>query len=470
MTFFRQRRQDLSALGHDTYRNVLVGPAIGVFAMRIAGGALAFGTSALFARLMSPSEFGILALALATTTLAAPICALGFPALATKESATYLARGELGLLKGLFAVSLGSVFMASLLVAVLGIVVVGWVRPWPGMPFEVVAFSAALIPLLALNLVRAGLLRGHHAVVEADFPDLLLRPAALLVQLGVAAALFSQITIVQAIGMYLASTAVAFATGGLILFRLHSPGSREQRVEARGYHWARSALPFWWLMIVGIAETQLPLFLLGFQTTAVQVALYAAAAQPVSLVSTAILSVQMPLQARIVSAWAKGDREEVQNMAVRAARLGGVIALGISAILLPFAPIVLAAFGSEYVGAANLLRVLTLSQLVIALFGPLDVVLTMVGYHRVVLYARLAGLIVIGFTASLAVPWFGGLGAAFAVLIGTLSWNLSLCLFTYRRIGIVTLAFKRIESTGAGHTGNCPVCPRGRDTNLRTRR
>ena len=100
--------------------------------------------------------------------------------------------------------------------------------------------------------------------------------------------------------------------------------------------------------------------------------------------------------------------------------------------LLVFGHPVMAFFGSDYVAAVPALRVLSITQIVIALAGPVTVVLVMSGHERLAVRAMLAGVTVNVVSSLLLAPDFGALGAATGRGLGTLVWIAAMWVWSRR--------------------------------------
>jgi O-antigen/teichoic acid export membrane protein len=401
----------------------LLPTATGSLGLRIAAGGLAFLNGILLARMLGPDELGIYTLVLASVTLAATIAALGLPSLVARETASYQARGQWGLLKGMISTGhLAVAAAAALAVAIIlgvrgaGFVLMDWPKP--------LLFAATLIvPLMALNRLRGGILRGLHWVILADIPDRLVRPLVLLVLLAGTYFWFGRADSALAMGLQLAAIGCAFVLGTLFLWGKIPARARAAKPELHVWQWVKEAQSFFGITVVALLEGQVAIYALGSLAGAGHVGMYQVAFQFIALVSMGLTAVNMPLQPKLVAAWATGDRSRAQDLINEAAKLSAVIGLGSAAFLIPFAGIVPYLYGHQFQASVDILRILVVGQLFNALAGPCGLVLASTGHQRTALYAVVAALAVNVLGNLLLVPTYAANGAAAAVTMSLLTWN-----------------------------------------------
>jgi O-antigen/teichoic acid export membrane protein len=401
----------------------LLRSATGTLGLRIAAGGLAFVNGILLARLLGPHEFGIYTLVLTAVTLAATIGALGLPYLATREIASYEAREQWALLKGMIstshlAVSVAATVAVGVLIGIrsTGLVFSDW-------PTPLMVAGALIVPLMALNLLRGGILRGLHWVILADVPDLLVRPLVFLALLGAAYLWVDRADSVLAVGLQLAAIASAFVLGTFLLQSKIPSRVAAAKSERQAGWWASEAQPLFWMTIVALFEGQVAIYALGSLSGAGHVGVFQAALQFVGLVSVGLMAINRPLQPRLAAAWAKGDRSRAQELINEAAKLSAVIGLASAVLLIPFAGIVPYLYGTQFQASADILRILVIGQLFNALAGPCGLVLASTGHQRTALYAVVAALGVNVLGNLVLVPLYAANGAAVAVTMSLLTWN-----------------------------------------------
>lgn len=392
----------------------------------------------LLARMLGPAEFGVYSIAVAAVTLFATLAALGLPSLVTREVAVHHAQKHGPLLKGLLATSQRWVSFASLFFVLVGCALVLLEMVPPALTMIGWVSVLVLIPLLALNQLRAAILRGLHWVVTADVPDLLLRPFAMLIMLGCIYVFAIQMNADLALLIQVGAVFLALAFGRWSLARRLPQFVRQARAETTYPYWLRSSGVFLVITIVGLLEGQVPLYLLGYLAGPEQAGLYQATNQIVGVVVMGLVAINLPLQPKLAAAWFRRDRRESQKLVTEATRLGTAVALAGALVLVPFAEWILRIYGSEYTGAANALRILVVGQFVNAASGPCALVLAATGHQKFVLHGIGMGLVVSATVVLMLVPQYGAMGAALGVMIGLLVWNALLIYWSWRLVNIRT--------------------------------
>jgi len=412
--------------------------AAGSLALKITGSVLGMANALLLARFLGPAEFGVYSIVIAAATLFATLAALGLPPLVTREVATFGARNQWALLKKLLLTSHYWIVIASLLLMLLGAVLGRIDMRGTALTSYGLFVALLIIPLMALNQLRAAILRGLHWVVTADIPDLLLRPVSMFAALGVVYVFSLSITSSEALMMQTGAIMLATIVGAGLLFPRLPNQMWHVDAETSRPAWLRSSSIFLAITAVGMLELQVPLYLLGFILGAKQAGIYQVSTQVVSVIIIGLSAVNLPLQSKVAALWARGEKEEAQHIVTAGARLGGIIAVLMAAILLPLAGLVLGVIGNQYGAAADTLRVLVIGQLVNALMGPCGVVLAMTGNHWYAFLGRFCALLLTAILSWLLIPVAGTMGAAIAMLSGLVVWNLILVWQANRKLGIYT--------------------------------
>ncbi|MEW6429562.1 MAG: oligosaccharide flippase family protein [Thermodesulfobacteriota bacterium] len=407
--------------------------------LKVAAAGIGFINGILIARSLGPDQYGVYSIVLAAVSLLGTLATLGLPALLTRDVAVHHSRAEWDQLKGRMASSHRWVFFSSLCLMILGatlgkryfhkgnVTEVGWIT------------GLALIPLTGYNLLRAAVLRGLHWVVSADIPDLLVRPLTVLILITSAYAIGFRLDSNHALFIQAIAATVTLMVGFRFLTH-HMPGEVAlAKAETTQFHWMKSTGVFLAITVVGILESQLPLYLLGYLATPGQAGLYQAANQLVGIVVMGITAVNLPLQPRLAKAWVEKDITTAQRLVTEAAHLGTAFALLAACVLVPFADAILSLYGPMYVAAAWPLRVLILGQVINAVSGSCGVVLAMTGYQRLALMGT--GTALIGnFAAScLLIPRMGIVGAAIAAVIGLIIWNGALVYWAWKKTHLLTV-------------------------------
>lgn len=409
-------------------------------ALKIFAAAFGLLNGILLARLLGPAQFGVYSIVMAAVGLLSTVAALGLPSLVTREVAVHHSKEQWGLLKGLLVTSHRWVLLASLILVVVGVVAaVGFVSSYP---LTVLGWSMALmlVPLTALNQLRAAILRGLHWVVAGDIPELVLRP--FLVTLGIVIAYLLSVTLDGNYALLIQTTAVlgALAIGTWLLVGRIPEEISKVRSETKSRHWLHGSAVFLAITILGTLEGQIPLYLLGTLSGTENAGLFQAATQIVGIVIMGLTTVNLPLQPRLAAAWGSGDTIGAQRLVREAARLGTSLAIVAALIIIPFAEYLLSIYGQQYIDSASALRILVIGQVINAVSGSCGVVLSMTGHQRFVLIGLISALVVNLVVSWVAIAIYGLIGAALATTLSLATWNMLLIYFSWRKTGLLTFA------------------------------
>lgn len=417
----------------------LLKQATGGFIAKIIAAGLGFVANVLFARYLGPEKFGAYAMTMSSIGILATLATLGLPVLVVRQVAIYTGSEDWGLFKGLVYRSYQWSLLAALFVISTGLLVVEFI---PANWQVISVLGLLLLPLLAMNQIRAAILRGLHWVVLADVPDLLLRPVMLLLMIFVTTYLL-QIghSETWAMGLQLMATLLSFVVGAWLIKRCIPLQSAGAVAQFENRLWITAGITFLGVSIVSVAESQAALLLLGLMAGTKNAGFFQTALQLVTPLIFGLRAVNMSLQSKVAAAWSSGDKQQVQRLVGEAARLGMLVAILVSVVLLVFAEVLLGLYGNAYVEAATGLRILVLGQLINAASGSCGVVLSMTGHQREVFRGVVLALVVNTTLCLLLIPRWNVVGAAIAASSGLATWNIYLVFRARKLTGIETAIY-----------------------------
>ena len=421
--------QRLLAVGQgDGLRAQLVRGAMGVGGLKLLSLPLTLATSILLARALGPQGYGQYAFVMAVIALLALPIGPGLGQLVTREVARYQHGEDWSLFRGLLRrahqwILLGSVVMIGAVA-----IVAGHNAAWAVDDRWTLLFIASLmLPLLGLNALRSHTLRGLRHVFQAQLPELLARPAFHLMFAGVLL-VGGALTPATALGSQIAATGLAFLLGAWLLARYWPAQVKVAIPDYRHGEWGRALLPFTLLAAVSTLNAQIGILALGWLGTDEDVAALQVAQQGAMLVVLSLTIVNLVIGPHITRAHREGDKARLQQLSRQSARVALAVALPIAlAFILLGRPILLFVYGEAYAATVTWpLAILAFGQLVNVAFGSVGTFLTMSGYERDTLTGQIIALVVNGAAAVALIPFLGVIGAAIAVTIGLLTWNVVL--------------------------------------------
>jgi O-antigen/teichoic acid export membrane protein len=408
-----------------------------IFACRLAGAMLVFLTQIFLARWMGAEELGIYVFAFSLCILLSTVAGLGYPAAAVRFIGHGLAKDDMGLALGFIrqsrfiiislSVAMGTI-LAGLLLSLQGSI--------PGEYIVPLMISLACIPILAMTRLNDRIAQTMSWFVLAYLPTFVLRPLLF----------FVAVFIVWRTGILLtANTAllIQFTVMGLVAIIAYIRLVQRTHPMLRGvlpvYEtrlWSRTAAPL--LMIVLFTQyfPDISLVLVGTILPSEDVAVFNASFRTVLLIVFGLNSVNAIISPRIAQLHAKGDMDELQRLVSLTSQIRFWPALVLVLALVFFGEEVLRLFGDAFVGGYAALVILSLSQLVIAAVGPVDVLLSITGHQDRCLRVFTLSLVSAVILNLMLVPIWGINGAAIAVFLVVVLWTTWLYYIVVRHLGI----------------------------------
>lgn len=211
-------------------------------------------------------------------------------------------------------------------------------------------------------------------------------------------------------------------------------------IRARGkFHsadWWGMSKSFWLASVVIVSGPNLAVVAIGVVMTPEQTAPFFAALKTAQLMTLLLLAANLAATPAISRAYSKGALETVRKICQStSAAAGGFAALGLL-IFWMFGGFALKLFGPGFAAAKPELLVLSFGFAVSAASGLNGILMQMAGQEKA--FARLSLVWnVIGLAALIPVTWaYGTLGAAWAVALTTIAWNVHAWWLCRHRIGI----------------------------------
>lgn len=401
----------------------------GVGALKVGASLLGLAATLLLARWLAPDGMGRYAFVLSVVTLATLPLLQGLPLLVVREVATAGTGERLALARALLRFGAWATVLVGALVAV-GIAAWQTWRPAPeGLGLWLLALAVPLF--MVAGLARSAVVRARGKPVRGHLPDMLVRPAALLVGLGVAGAVAPPMTPPLAMAVHACAAALAF----LVAMAL-SPALRGvAAAPAAPRRWLATLLPLSTVAGIQLVNSQLELVVLGAFRPPEEVGLYRIAsllALQTSFLLTVVNAVAAPLFASHHRAGRIDDLRRLQRAsAVLSLGFGALVAL---AYLVVGRPALAWGLGADYAAAWMPLMLLTAAHVATLWAGSTNMVLNMIGREREVLRAAIASVAVNLALSLLLVPAWGMMGAAVAAAAALVVWRVILSVYLRRAL------------------------------------
>jgi O-antigen/teichoic acid export membrane protein len=418
------------------------------FASKIAGAALTFLMLVVFARLMSPQEYGYFGIALNASILVSNLIALGFPVAVLRIYSAHIAKGETALALGFVTFSYVAIAACSAIIVLIaaGLSFSGNLEVFLG------SASAALLiallgTLIALTDYLAGLLRAQGLVGWSALPrDVVWRTLAPLVAIFFAA-------IGYAISSPHALTIMILTLLAVALTQLKKSLKTLRKVTGNSsaktdwVAWGRPMPALWAASLLFGLIQQADVIVVGGLLNAQAAASYFAAQKTAALLSLAMIAGGQVAAPMMAAAYHQGNLPELKRLCrLLAIGIAGVTGVGLI-FLAVTGKFLLSMFDGSFVAAYPVLLIFAASTTVDAMAGPTAYLMQMTSLEATYLkiMAVCYGLVVT--LQFVFVPHFGIVGAALCSAAGVIVWNISAILVLRRRIGVDPSVFSFLQAS-----------------------
>jgi len=234
-----------------------------------------------------------------------------------------------------------------------------------------------------------------------------------------------------------ASSALSVACG-LVALRI-KVGRLGRGAAVRASEVYSIARPLWLNGMTVQLQNQSDIWVLGAVIADDQLAIYAAAAYVVAMVSQSLILVNLVVPPFIADLYARGERRRLERILRSTATLAGLPALAVLAAFIFFGePILAAIYTDFYAAGAPVLALLSVGKLVNVLTGSCGVTMAMTGHQNVLLRITLVTTLFTVVGNLLVARPFGLTGVAAVVCAGTVAQNLAMWIATKRVAGLWT--------------------------------
>jgi O-antigen/teichoic acid export membrane protein len=419
--------------------------SLGTGVVQVVSIGLTFATSVALARLLGEKGFGTYSYALTWSLLVLGPATAGFGPVVTRETAAGVETRAWDRVLGVGRYARKLTALATTLVVGAGLPLVLLSTPWLGEDQALALLVGIPVTVLgaALLIVRHRLL-GLRQVVVAQFAESVLRPALLLLLVGLAAWAGSPLQ--EGRGAALVLGLYAVASLGTLLFVLwraeaSAPPELDDALPVTDPTWLRSAWP---LLLTGLARdinAEAGVLLMGSTLSPEDVGLFRAAQRLASLPTYVLTAINLSFQPVAAGLFAKGDLRSIEILGVRASRISVLLSLPFLAAFVLWGDWLLALFGPGFVAAKPALWVLAAGHLFNVACGPVGVVLVAARREDDAAKGLILSCLVTLVATAVGVHFAGLLGAAAATALGLVVWNVALSWFAWERLGILPAAF-----------------------------
>jgi len=412
-----------------------------VFAIRLAGAALAYVSMIFLARWLGAFQFGIYAYVWVGIVILGPPLSLGYASSALRFLPDYLARGKWRRLYGYLRESFVVVAVTSTAGALLGALLVWTFHDLAGPYYVPFLIGLLCLPLATVLNQCEATARAFGWVHLAYIPGYIARP---IFSIAVVGALVWRGTMPNAADALWAIVG-ACIVAGIVQAAAVISGIRARvpatRPAYHTRHWAAISVSF--VMIDGFRMLleNADILMIGRLLEPHSVAIYFAAARTAGLIAFiyfAVVALAVPKFSKI---HITGTRAEMQKFVSGVIQLMFWPSLATAIVLAGLGPFALSLFGADFTSGYPTLLVVLAGLVVRASMGPVEYLLNMTGHHRDTMRVYgVAAVANIGLNLLL-IPWAGIAGAAISTYIAIAGGNLWLYVLVRRRLGVSAFVF-----------------------------
>lgn len=411
--------------------------------IRVLSAALVFGLQVLLARLMPADSYGGFVTLWTWMLALGSFAALGFAESSVRFLPRYHLRGRQDALMGFWrhglALVSGICGVGALLVAGLAGGLIG--LDGVGLTIVLVAIG---VPFLGVEYFFEGVARSFGWYRLAAVPVYIVRPLLIggicltLSAMGIELSL-------PVVGAVLVGSMAAVAAGlaALVAWRVRPMlgDGRAQTSRKQRRLWLMASLPL--LLLSGLEDLNLyaDILIVSVMLGPEAVGIYFAAARSLALAGFVAYAMTLVAGRQFALDLAGGVRSQLQDNVLAATRLTFWATLAAVVIALIAAPVLLGAFGPEFLVGQNVMLVLGLGMIVRSMAGQAGEVLIVGGRQREALMIGALVLVVNGGLSVALVPGFGLMGAAAATAIAMAARTLALIIVLWRVEGLRVAAF-----------------------------
>lgn len=435
-------------------RNYLVKRGAGSLGVRLGSIGLSFLTGVILARILGPSGLGAYSYVLAIISMLVIPTQLGLPDLLVREVSAFQTKKQWPLLKGILIRSNQFVLATSLfLVIVCALVLYVFPNVFENQVRQTFWWSLPLLILIPLAALRSSALRGLKEVILGILPEQMIKPASLIVLIGL-------VWIATGNNWFSPENVMILHAGAVFLAFLIGAYWLKKKLPGRISHsetvyntrsWLKSTIPFMILGGLNIINGKIDIVLVGSLGTNQQVGLFEVANRGAAFVAISLRAINIVVAPLFSSLWARQDLEKLQKVLTRSTQ--AIIAFSLPVALLFMAKgewLLQLFFGSEYTDAATALAILSAGYLFTASMGSIGLLLSMTGHER-----STASGVGIAVTVNIIlniwlIPLYGIEGAAVASLVSFMIANIFYGYAVYKHLNIVPSLFYKKKSDQNG--------------------
>ena len=392
--------------------------ALAAFAIRIGSAGLLYMSQVLLARWIGAADYGVYVVAWTTVLVLGGLSSIGLSLAAIRLVPEYREQGDTARLAGLIHGSRRAGLLVGTVVAALGLAGLLLLGSRIDSIYVMPAYLALVcIPMYAVTDVQDGIGRGRGWMGLALLPPYMLRPLLVLIAMGIAHLMALPMNAATAVGAAIVATWISCLVQFWAMNRHLAAETATSQPVSDWRVWLSIALP---LMATTGAEITLQcadVLILSRTLAPGDVAIYYAAAKTMSLILYVHYAVGSAAANRVTALSTRGDRVGLERAVAEAVGWTFWPSLAAGAIVLALGRPLLSLFGPDFAAGYPVMLVLVLGFLARSSVGPSDVLLRMLGQHRLSAVISATTAVAAVLLLLVLVPAYGLMGAASATAL-----------------------------------------------------
>jgi O-antigen/teichoic acid export membrane protein len=432
----------LKLIKHYFFDSKLFQVASWAFVIRFIGAGCSFGLTVLIGRKLGAAGSGLYFLCLTVTMISSVIGRLGLDNAILRLIASAAADKDWSLVLSIYRsarrVSLIASTSIVIIIFSLAHVIANAIFSEPLLAHPLRWMALSIIPLSLITL-QAEAFKALPATRLAIFFQNVSIPLFCLVVLAMLGdPAISVVTICQ---VYFAATLIIVGAGGVIWYQ-KIPHIRGEKLYYPFKSLLTLSIPFLWISVLNLLMGWMGTLALGVWQSSEVVGLYSVANRTVALAGLILTVVNTVVAPRFASLYSQGNLDGLQRLANRSMLVMTTVAIPMVVIFMFFAEDILRIFGSEFIIASPVLKILALGQFVNVATGSVGYLLMMTGHEKVMRNNIIFASIINVLLTLILVPTHGATGAAIAAAISLIIMNMTSLYLVIKILKVNIFLFK----------------------------
>lgn len=386
--------------------------------IRFLGVLILFFTDVLLGNLLGAGGFGEFSQIRATVLILSSVAIFGLDNYLIREVTILVQKGSSGAIRSLLWSANRFVSTISIAITAILILVVVFVGFLDDSETRIIFIVGALmIPAIVLTRTICAELRGFHLVLSAQFVEHAIAPSLLI--MGVLGwwhfgFLLDSLT---AVSIAVFSAFMAFFVSWVTLKYISNRVTNSEQQQQKAWSLWKVSIPFAVIAFTQIANAKSDILLIGIIRNDSESGIYAAASNVSSLLTFALIAMNVALAPLLVKLKETHSIEKVQGLITKVSRLGFLLSIPLFIVVFVYASTIISIYGEEFSSASIPLRILVVGQLANVSCGPVILLMMMLDLEKKAAVGSGMSLLLHIALSLLLIPSYGVVGATIATAI-----------------------------------------------------